>query len=285
MAGNRELYTQAMNSGDNAAWDHDWITAIGAYAQAIREIPDDLRAHNNLGLALLQAKRFDDALKVYQRAHQLSPDDPIPLEKSADVLERLGRLQDAAQQYIGVADIYLAQRDLDKAIGNWERATRLTPGLLQIHLRLAQSYERIGQRKNAVRQDLTLACNFQANNDTAKALQAVERALRLEPTNPQALNTKQALETGSEVFVPKDFEQSATLEQRGSGFEDEDRLSKVGDSDPRGPLGESTEKALSDLAEILFENLSGANTLAIQAIELQRAGDNDKAIEAYKSAE
>lgn len=286
MAGNRVVYEQAMNTGDNAAWDHDWKTAISAYAHAIQEIPDDLRAHNNLGLALLQAKRYDDALKVYQRAHQLSPDDPIPLEKSADVLERLGRLQDAAQQYIGVADIYLAQRDLDKAIGNWERATRLTPGLLQIHLRLAQSYERIGQRKNAVREYLTLAFNFRANNDIAKALQAVERALRLEPTNPQALNTKQALETGSEVFVPKDFEQPAALEyEHKNDFEDEGDLNKVGDSDPRGPLGETTEKALGHLAEYLFENLTGANTLAIQGIELQRAGDSAAAIQAYQRAE
>ncbi|MHB8625054.1 MAG: tetratricopeptide repeat protein [Aggregatilineales bacterium] len=286
MSGNREVYEQTMTTGDNAAWDHDWKTAISAYAHAIQEIPDDLRAHNNLGLALLQAKRYDDALKVYQRAHQLSPDDPVPLEKSADVLERLGRLKDAAQQYISVADIYLAQRDLDKAIGNWERATRLTPGLLQIHLRLAQSYERIGQRKSAVREYLTLAFNFRANNDTPKALQAVERALRLEPTNPQALNTKQALETGSEVFVPKDFEQPLALEpERKSGFEDDGTLSKVGDSDPRGPLGEATEKALGHLAEFLFEDLSGPNTLAIQGIELQRAGDSAGAISAYQSAE
>jgi tetratricopeptide (TPR) repeat protein len=185
-----------------------------------------------------------------------------------------------------VADIYLAQRDLDKAIGNWERATRLTPGLMQIHLRLAQSYERIGQRKNAVREYLTLAFNFRANNDVPKALQAVERALRLEPANPQALNTKQALETGSDVFVPKDFEQAATFElEHVSGFDEEADLNKIDKSDPRGPLGEATEKALGHLAEFLFENLSGANTLAIQAIELQRAGDSAGAIDAYQHAE
>src|ERR1700694_4199888 len=116
MAGNREIYQQAINSGDSAAWDQDWTTAISAYARAIQEIPEDPNAHNSLGLALLQARRYDDALKVYTRAHQLSPDDPLPLEKSADVLERLGRLKDAAQQYISVADVYLAQRDLEKAI-------------------------------------------------------------------------------------------------------------------------------------------------------------------------
>jgi tetratricopeptide (TPR) repeat protein len=71
--------------------------------------------------------------------------------KSADVLERLGRLKEGAQQYVNVAEIYLAQRDLEKAIGNWERATRLSSGLVQIHQRLALAYERTGQRKNAIR--------------------------------------------------------------------------------------------------------------------------------------
>src|SRR5258708_7161850 len=156
MAGNRELYEQAMNDGHGAAWDQEWDKAIGSYARAIQELPEDPAAHNSLGLALLNSKRFDDALKVYNRAHMLAPDDPVPLEKGADVLERLGRLPQAAEKYVSVADVYLGQRDLDKAIGNWERATRLSPGQLQIHYRLAQAYERTGQKRSALREYLTL---------------------------------------------------------------------------------------------------------------------------------
>src|SRR5688500_6842322 len=133
MAGNQQAYEHAINEGHSAAWDQDWTRAVQSYARAIQEYPEDPAAHNSIGLALLNLKRYDDALKVYNRAHHLSPDDPVPLEKSADVLERLGRLQDAANQYVTVADVYLGQGDLEKAIGNWERATRLTPGMLKIH--------------------------------------------------------------------------------------------------------------------------------------------------------
>ena len=66
------------------------LKRISAYGQAIQEFPDDHEAHINLGLALLEVGRLDDALRVYTRAHQINPTDPIPLEKSADVLERLG---------------------------------------------------------------------------------------------------------------------------------------------------------------------------------------------------
>ena len=221
MAGNRQIYDQAMNMGHSAAWDQDWDRAIAAYGRAVQEMPEDPAAHNSLGLALLQATRLEDALKVYTRAHQLSPDDPIPLEKSADVLERLGRLKEAAQQYVNVAEVYLAQRDLEKAIGNWERATRLSAGLVQIHQRLALAYEKIGQRKNAIREYLTLAFNFQRANRTDIAIQAVERALRLEPNNPQALNTLAALQTGALISIDvfEEDERDKANEARGQAFD------------------------------------------------------------------
>ncbi|MFW5772457.1 MAG: tetratricopeptide repeat protein, partial [Phototrophicaceae bacterium] len=76
MAGDRELYQQHMNAGHDAAWNHEWAVAISAYSKAIREFPEDAEAHTSLGLALLNADRLDDALKVYMRAHELSPDDP-----------------------------------------------------------------------------------------------------------------------------------------------------------------------------------------------------------------
>jgi len=281
MAGNRQIYEQAMNMGHGAAWDGDWDKAIVYYGRAIQELPEDPAAHNSLGLALLQARRLEDALKVYTRAHQLAPDDPIPLEKSADVLERLGRLKEAAQQYINVAEIYLAQRDLEKAIGNWERATRLTSGLVQIHQRLALSYERTGQRKSAIREYLTLAFNFQHANRTDIALQAVERALRIEPNNPQALNTKQALQTGA--LISPDIiaiEDEVTEKPRDRAFGSDEPLAEedtrnVGESDPRGPIGETMETALAQLATYVFESgaLDEAGLQAIQGIEMQRQGD------------
>jgi tetratricopeptide (TPR) repeat protein len=285
-----------MNMGHQSAWDQEWDKAIAAYGRAVKEMPEDPAAHNSLGLALLQARRLEDALKVYTRAHQLAPDDPIPLEKSADVLERLGRLKEAAQQYVNVAEVYLSQRDLEKAIGNWERATRLTSGLVNIHQRLALAYERTGQRKNAIREYLTLAFNFQRADRTDIAIQAVQRALRIERNNPQALNTLQALESGAlispDVFEDKEPE-AAPAPPREPAFqppeeepEGEERR-QVGEADPRGPIGEAMELALASLAMYVFESgeevdEGGAN--AIQAIEYQQQGLIAEAVGAYQRA-
>jgi len=293
MAGNRQIYEQAMSMGHSAAWDHEWEKAIAAYGRAVQEFPEDPAAHNSLGLALLQARRLEDALKVYTRAHQLAPDDPLPLEKSADVLERLGRLKDAAQQYINVAEIYLAQKDLEKAIGNWERATRLTSGLVQIHQRLALAYERTGQRRSAIREYLTLAFNFQRANRTDIALQAVERALRIDPQNPQALNTQAALQSGA-LITPEllEDEEEAAASQAHQTFEttpvdlEDSHEPGPGEADSRGPVGEAIEMALSSLATYVFESgmMERGSTDAIQAIEFQRQGMHAEAVGAYQRA-
>ncbi|GAB4331039.1 MAG: hypothetical protein Kow00117_16340 [Phototrophicales bacterium] len=294
MAGNRELYQQHMNAGHNAVWDQDWAAAIKSYSLAIHEFPEDGEAHIHLGLSLLRAGRLEDALKVYSRAHQLLPDDPVPLEKSADVLERMGRLKEAAQQYMNVADIYLGLRDLDKAIGNWERATQLTPGLVAVHVRLAQAYERIGDKRRALREYLVLAFNFQRAGDTDKAIKAVERALRLDSRNPHALNTLRALKAGGDVALPDDEEladapkkQTSMLDAFGDEEPDSSQREKVGEADPLGPIGEAMTEALKILSDHIMSSgsLDASVAEAMKAMQLQRQGEYSQAVEAYKRAE
>jgi tetratricopeptide (TPR) repeat protein len=295
MPGNQEAYEQAMNAGHNAAWEQEWMVAVAAYGKAVQEFPNDPEAHIHLGLGLLELGRLEDALKVYTRANQLAPDDPIPLEKSADVLERMGRLREAAQQYINVSEVYLQQRDLEKAVANWERATQLTPGLVAIHAKLAQAYERLGDKKQAIREYLTLAFNFQKNNDSERAIRAAQRALRLERNNPQVLNTLRALESGTPIQPPSSdkapppsravFDRDTRL----FSLDDEDEVQQPVQtaSDPNGPMGEAMNDAMGALAIYVMEQSAAfsASSDALQGMEAQRQGLLDEAIEAYERAE
>lgn len=288
MAGNREAYEQSMNAGHNAAWDQDWGTAIKAYGRALSEYPDDTDAHIHLGLALLRAGRLDDALKVYTRAYQLAPNDPIPLEKSADVLERMGRLREAANQYVNVAEIYLAQRDLNKAIANWRQATHLTPGLVTVHAKLAQAYERIGDKQSAIREYLVLAFNFQRGGHTERAIKAVQRALKQDPSRPDSLNALRALETGRQINPPEAQTASERDPQPPTLTLDFDTAPvEAVESSPLGPMGDAMIDALSLLAQHVMEHidLDTAGADIFQAMELQRQGQQREAIQAYERAE
>ncbi len=291
MSQNRQAYEQAMNAGHNAAWDQEWSAAINAYGRAIRESPEDADAHIHLGLALLRAGRLDDALKVYTRAYQLAPSDPIPLEKSADVLERMGRLREAAQQYVNVAEVFLAQRDLNKAIANWEKATRLSPGFVAVHMKLAQAYERIGDKTRSIFQYQTLAFNFQRASDADRAMKSVQRALKMDSKNAQSLNILRALETGREVMPPVPLDEVSDGRQNGSSgfdaFESFDERTQIGEADPLGPMGEAMTEALGILAEYVMESseLDVYGSQALLGLEMQRQDLYEQAIEAYEAAE
>ncbi len=293
MAGSYEEFQKNMEKGHNAAWGGNWTRAIEHYTRAVAELPDDADGHINLGLALLNDGQLDKALKVYRRAIQLAPNDPEPLERSADALERMGQLKEAAQQYVKVSEVYLAQKDLERAIANWERATQLTPGLVSVHARLAQAYERVGDKGKALREYLTLAYNFKRLNEVDKAIRAVERALAIDAKNAQALNTLRALKSGGDVVLPDDMvnrKRAVKAEPAPQDLGDlfwspETDSSPIGEADPRGPIGEALTSAMGLLAEAVVEGgLNQSVMFAMQGMEFQRQDSPKEAVKAYNEA-
>src|SRR5205085_9714454 len=96
----------------------------------------------------------------------------------------------------------------------------------------------------------------------------------------------QAIQSDSLMMVPEveDEGQSASRPQD-FGQTAEESL-KIGDSHPKGPLGEATEVALADLAEfVLGGDLSPASAMVIQGIESQKIGEDAAATDAYSLAE
>lgn len=279
-------FQQYMEEGHSAAWEGDWATAIESYSRAVQASSEDADAHINLGMALLRDGQLDRSLKVFRRANQLAPEDAVPLEGTADVLEKMGQLKEAAQQYVKVSDIYLAQRDLNKAITNWEHATQLTPGLVSVHARLAQAYERVSRPQDAIREYLTLAYNFKRMDDGAKALRSVERALKIEKNHPEALNALRALKSGGEIVLPESYLNRDVTPVIDDDFDFDDERVDVGEADPLGPIGEALEESLVMLAEFVVEGgLNQFVMYAMQGMELQRQEQFDEAVAAYIEAD
>lgn len=291
MPGNRELYQQQMEIGNDAAWQGDWSAAVDAYTLAVQEFSEEVEAHVNLGLALLRDEQLNAALKVYKRAAQLAPNDPVPLEGSADALEKMGRLKEAAQQYVRVSEVYLSQRDIGKAIANWEHATQLTPGLVSVHAKLAQAYERIGDKAQSIREYLVLAFNFQKNGDVPKAIKAAQRALRQDKRNSHTLNILRALESGGDVHLPEEIlrrdkrPDDSDSADNSFDFSFDMESDDIVESDPLGPIGEAMSLALEMLAQHVVEGeLDMSVSFALQGMEHQRQDDKQGAIDAYLQA-
>ncbi len=250
MPGNEEIYLKAMNEGHSAAWDQEWKKAAAAYRRALQEFPDQPKALNSLGLALYQLGEFEEGLQIYQRVAKISPDDPLPVEKIAQLSERTGDLKAAVEAALKAADLYLAQRDTDKAIENWVRITNLSPEHAIAHSRLAQVHERLGHPQQAVIEYLAVASLVQRAGSIEKAHELIGKALQILPESPEARQALAWIKTGQ--MLPKPV--------RGKGGTGPIRMAQVKESTQRikvttgmDPVAEARQKALTTLAELLFE--------------------------------
>ena len=170
-----------MNEGHSSAWDQEWGKAAVAYRMALQEMPDNPKALNSLGLALFQQGNYEEALHIYKRAAQVSHQDPSPMEKLAQLLERTGHLNEAIAAAAKAAELFLNQRDVDKAIENWVRVTMLDPENVMAHSRLALAHERLGHKARAVTEYIAVASLVQRTGNIQKTAELVNKALQLIP--------------------------------------------------------------------------------------------------------
>ena len=249
MPGREDIFQKAMNDGHSAAWDQEWDKAAAAYRQALREFPDHPKALNSLGLALYQLGNIEEALHIYMSVAKISPDDPVPMEKVAQLSERTGDLKTAVDAALRAGDLFLKQRDTEKALENWVRVTSLNPENAIAHSRLAQVHEKLGHLQQAVVEYLAIASILQRAGNAEKTKEMVNKALSLMPNSPEAKQALALLNTGQ--LLPKPL--------RGKGGTGPIRMAQVKQlqkpkaSSGLDPIAEARQKALTQLAELLFE--------------------------------
>lgn len=250
MTGREDIFNKAMNEGHSAAWDQAWETATFFYKAALEEFPDNPKALNSLGLALFELQQFDESLVVYQHAARFSPTDPLPLERIAQISERLGQIKIAVQAAMQAATLYINQKNVEKAIENWLRVTQISPENTQAHSNLAMVHAKLGHNPQAVQEFLALASLLQRAGNVEKAGEMIARCLDLMPNNPEAREAANLLKSGQLLPPPMrpkggtgplrmaSIRQLEAPEPKDSGLD---------------PISEARHKALTKLAELLFE--------------------------------
>ena len=314
MTGREDVFQKAMNQGHSAAWDQKWDQAAGFYRMALEEFPDHPRALTSLGLALFELEDYEKALPYYLNAVKLSPQDPYLMEKVAQLYEQTGNVERAQTAALHAAELYLKNRDVNKAIDNWRMATRLNPENLRAHSRLAVIYERLGKTNLAVQEYLSIAAIFQRTNDLDKTAQAVKHALKIMPGSPDARQAVALLQASQPIPLYR----QAPDEISQSPAQDMLQLESTGEDTQIGqgldPVAEARQKALTVLAGMVFEGsdeaqyqpdakrgfqaiMRGAGSLLpdhvdqnrvrlhlTQVVDLQTRGESSQAAEELKRA-
>lgn len=186
MPANKATFQDALKKASNAAWDQRWDTAIKEYRRALTEFPEDASAHSGLALALQESNKLDEALVEYKILAKMQANDPVPLARVAILFEKMGRKSDAVTAYVQLAEMYQQQKQMNKAVEAWRKASALEPERTEPHEKLAAAFTEAGHNAPAAREWIALGKLAQRGGDFARAQQCVERALILEPDNTQA---------------------------------------------------------------------------------------------------
>ncbi|MBT7074134.1 MAG: tetratricopeptide repeat protein, partial [Anaerolineae bacterium] len=244
-------FQKAMSDGHSAAWDQLWEKAAASYRDALTEVPDNPKALSSLALALYQLQNYNEALVAYVNLAKITPSDPVPYEKIAQLSERMGSIKEAVIAATNAADLYLNQKDVNKAIENWSRVTQLAPENVLAHSRLALVHERLGHRERAVTEYLALASLMQRSGKNEKATGFLARALKILPGNQAAQQAQALLSSGQ--LLPKPVRPKGGTGPLRMAQVKELNKPKEKITSSLDPIQEASKKSLMVLAEILFE--------------------------------
>lgn len=178
--------------------------------------PDRAESHYELGVALQSSGKKDEAVKEFETALTLSPAYADPMtqivlmdladDRSGAALDRLDRqleqVPSSAPLYDLVGLVHAARNEQALAESAYRRAIELDPALADARVRLAELYDATGRYDLAAAQSdsarrieprnlralmaLGIAC--QQRGDTARARQAYEAALAIDPKFAGAAN-------------------------------------------------------------------------------------------------
>lgn len=251
MSGNEERFQQWMNQGHSAAWDQEWQKAARYYQQALEEFPDHPKALANLGLALFETHDYEAALQQYQRASMMTPEDPLPLEKVAEILERMGRLSEATKAYMEVAELYGKNKEIDKAIENWSSVVSLTPEHIKAHSRLALVFDHMGRKQQAIMEYIAIASIFQHGGDLPKAVKTINHLLQIYPSSNEGKQALAMIQSGK--ALPKPHRPRSVVSSEIEAVRQLEQPKEEDSRPPLDPIQEARREALTMLAGLLFE--------------------------------
>ncbi len=299
MAGNQRKFQTAMLHGDRFFEQGKWSDAMKAYRFALAEYPNNAAAIIGFGKASLSSGQVEMAYKAFVQALKINPTNLEALALLADVQERAGKLDAAAETFLRMGNVHAARSDIDTAIEYWIRATKLTSGNVGAHMRLAEALGQQGKPRLAAREFLTLAVIFQRQGDAAQARKYVNLADELLPNDSGVLAAMEALEAGQPIQPGKISDKptqpaiaAPVVEEYAEDdlFGLDDLFADAADEMPRlgsgGGLVESARtRALEQLANLIFEDSDNPSIMLImQAVDMQSRNELMPAISQYRQA-
>jgi Flp pilus assembly protein TadD len=175
------LVTAAPLGAATYARNRVWKDEVTLWSDVVEKSPGKARPHNNLGVALSEQGRLEEAIREYREAIRLDAAFPDP------------------HNNLGIA-LFSAGHGVDEAILEYQEAIRLDFHLANAHSNLGLAYRLKGQLDDSIR-ELEQALRFEPGLAEARvnlgetygmkgavpeAMRELRAAIRLDPSRPDA---------------------------------------------------------------------------------------------------
>ncbi|HEY6039934.1 MAG TPA: tetratricopeptide repeat protein, partial [Kofleriaceae bacterium] len=127
--------------------------------------------------------QIDKAVKEYLRIVSEDPKDVRVWLKIGDLYAKKGSKQEASETYLKVARFYQEQGFYLKAVAVYKQILKLDPRLVDVILKLAELYRRLGLMSDAMQHYESVAAHFHREGNTKDALDTVKKLVDLDPEN------------------------------------------------------------------------------------------------------
>lgn len=140
---------------------------LNLWEQAVEEDPESAEAHTGLGLALLQQGDVEEATAEFEEALRLDPkawmanfqlglllreSDPDRALTLLEASAKRAATEDKAVVLIATGDFLLERGDAEGARDAYQRSIASLPYLFDSHYGLAQAFEQLGERRQAIKE-------------------------------------------------------------------------------------------------------------------------------------
>ena len=225
----------------------DYRTPLALWTDTVAKRPDNARAHNNLGSALLAAGRTAEAMEQFETAARLQPAYAEPRQNLGVALLRLGRAAEAVDRFgealrlrpdsadtlCNLGEALLAAGRPADALASFQQAVEVQPAHAPAHNNLSvvllatgRVEEAIAEAETAIRLQPGFAdAQYNLGNAIvqagrpADAISRFETALRLQPGFAKAHNNLGValLQTGRLAEAAGQFEATLRLQPDHAG--------------------------------------------------------------------
>lgn len=140
-----------------------WQDAVSLWTDNVKKSEGKARPLNNLGMALFEEGRFEEAIVRFYDALRIKPDYVKAHSNLGVALIKRGRLKDAAvhlnealrirpnyEIYTNLGNVFFRQGDIKEALDMYRKALRTNPGAAEPHNNLGVALCRYGRVEDAI---------------------------------------------------------------------------------------------------------------------------------------